>query len=148
MKQFDESMIRNYTEFNNWGTFEIEGYFVKFVNDSKILETDYPYKEQLRIWWFNADEIGSDVYYKSKYDIERMLNRIAKDGCGYLNGVVAKGINIGKQKQMNDNWVKNICLRSEDEGIINYEQASRLYYVYVDFLKKTFHKIRNIKPIY
>lgn len=35
MKTFNESMVKNYREFNNGGTFEIEGYVVKFNNNTK-----------------------------------------------------------------------------------------------------------------
>lgn len=56
MKTFNESMIKNYKELNNCGTFEIEGYTVKFNNHSKILETEYPYAKELRAWWFDLEE--------------------------------------------------------------------------------------------
>lgn len=56
MKEFNESMIENYREFNNGGMFEIDGYTVKFDNRSKTLETEYPYAEDLRLWWFDIEE--------------------------------------------------------------------------------------------
>lgn len=55
MKEFNETMIKNYREFNNGGIFEIEGYAVKFNNNTKEIETDYPYAEELRVWWFNIE---------------------------------------------------------------------------------------------
>lgn len=54
--KFNESMIKNYKELNNCGTFEIEGYTVKFNNHSKTLETEYPYAKELRAWWFDLEE--------------------------------------------------------------------------------------------
>lgn len=56
MKTFNESMINNYREFNNVGTFEIECYIVKFNNNTKELETEYPYAKELRSWWFDLEE--------------------------------------------------------------------------------------------
>lgn len=56
MKTFNESMIKNYKELNNCGTFEIEGYTVKFNNHSKTLETEYPFAKELRAWWFDLEE--------------------------------------------------------------------------------------------
>ena len=56
MKTFNESMINNYKEFNNKGSFEIEGYIVKFNNNTKELETEYPYAKELRAWWFDIEE--------------------------------------------------------------------------------------------
>lgn len=56
MKTFNESMIKNYKELNNCGTFEIEGYTVKFNNHSKTLATEYPYAKELRSWWFDLEE--------------------------------------------------------------------------------------------
>jgi hypothetical protein len=56
MKEFNETMIKNYREFNNGGMFEIDGYTVKFDNRSKTLETEYPYAEDLRLWWFDIEE--------------------------------------------------------------------------------------------
>lgn len=56
MKTFNESMIKNYKELNNCGTFEIEGYTVKFNNHSKTLETEYPFASDLRVWWFGLEE--------------------------------------------------------------------------------------------
>lgn len=56
MKTFNESMVKNYREFNNGGMFEIDGYTVKFDNNSKELKTDYPYAKELRVWWFGLEE--------------------------------------------------------------------------------------------
>lgn len=56
MKTFNESMVKNYREFNNGGTFEIEGYVVKFNNNTKTLETEYPFDSDLRVWWFGLEE--------------------------------------------------------------------------------------------
>ena len=56
MKTFNESMINNYREFNNGGSFEIEGYMVKFNNNTKELETEYPMKKELRVWFFELEE--------------------------------------------------------------------------------------------
>ena len=56
MKTFNESMINNYVEFNNGGSFEIEGYVVKFNNNTKELTTDYPMAKDLRVWFFELDE--------------------------------------------------------------------------------------------
>lgn len=56
MKTFNETMVKNYREFNNGGTFEIEGYVVKFNNNTKTLETEYPFSSDLRVWWFGLEE--------------------------------------------------------------------------------------------
>lgn len=56
MKTFNESMINNYKEFNNKGSFEIEGYMVKFNNNTKKLETEYPFASDLRVWLFGLEE--------------------------------------------------------------------------------------------
>lgn len=56
MKTFNESMINNYKEFNNKGSFEIEGYVVKFNNSTKELVTEYPFASDLRVWWFGLEE--------------------------------------------------------------------------------------------
>lgn len=56
MKTFNESMINNYREFNNGGSFEIEGYMVKFNNSTKTLITEYPFAEELRLWWFDIEK--------------------------------------------------------------------------------------------
>lgn len=56
MKTFEESMIKNYKEFNNKGSFEIEGYIVKFNNSTKEIETEYPFASDLRVWWFGLEE--------------------------------------------------------------------------------------------
>ena len=56
MKKFNESIVRNYKEFNNKGSFEIEGYIVKFNNNTKELETEYPYAKELRAWLFDIEE--------------------------------------------------------------------------------------------
>ena len=56
MKTFNETMVKNYREFNNGGTFEIEGYIVKFNSNTKTLETEYPYAKELRAWWFDIEE--------------------------------------------------------------------------------------------
>jgi hypothetical protein len=56
MKTFNESMINNYKEFNNKGSFEIEGYMVKFNNNTKELETEYPFASDLRVWWFGLEK--------------------------------------------------------------------------------------------
>lgn len=56
MKTFNETMVKNYREFNNGGTFEIEGYVVKFNNNTKTLETEYQFASDLRVWWFGLEE--------------------------------------------------------------------------------------------
>lgn len=73
MKEFNEAMIKNYKEFNNGGTFEIEGYTVKFDNHSKTLETDYPYASDLRLWWFNIEN-------EQKTEEEKKVEFILKNG--------------------------------------------------------------------
>ena len=60
MKEFNETMIKNYREFNNGGIFEIEGYAVKFNNNTKEIETEYPYAEDLRSWWFDIEEANEE----------------------------------------------------------------------------------------
>ena len=64
MKTFNESMINNYNEFNNKGSFEIEGYMVKFNNNTKELETEYPFANDLRVWFFELEEEEKDKKVK------------------------------------------------------------------------------------
>ena len=56
MKKFNESIVSNYKEFNNKGSLEIEGYMVKFNNNKKELETEYPFASDLRVWLFGLEE--------------------------------------------------------------------------------------------
>jgi hypothetical protein len=56
MKEFSESKVKNLNQFNNWGTFEYDGYFCKYVSGKNELITDHPLKEELRKWWFMLDE--------------------------------------------------------------------------------------------
>lgn len=56
MKTFNENMIENYREFGNKGEFVIEGYVVKFNNNTKELTTEYPMAKELRVWFFGLEE--------------------------------------------------------------------------------------------
>lgn len=148
MKQFNETMIKDYLEFNNAGQFVIEGHKVKFYNQTKTLETDYKYADELRIWWFNLtineDVANERIYFKSKYDIDRMLNEIAPYG-DCRNLTIAKAIANGNKDKITDKWLVNGLIRDNEEGLIDYEQSVKLYEIYKAFLKKTFVKINNIQ---
>ena len=89
MKEFNEAMIRNYREFNNGGMFEIEGYTVKFDNHSKTLETDYPYANDLRLWWFSIEQ-------EAKTEDEKRINYILE--CGFED-VTEEAINELTKKE-------------------------------------------------
>ena len=82
MKTFNESMINNYKEFNNKGNFEIEGYMVKFNNNTKELETEYPFASDLRVWWFGLekeDKRAELIKEHGFYEItEEAINKLEK----------------------------------------------------------------------
>jgi hypothetical protein len=78
MKEFNETMIKNYRELNNCGTFEIDGYAVKFDNHSKTLETEYPYAEDLRLWWFDIEQESKETEKKIKFILEHGFEDVTK----------------------------------------------------------------------
>ena len=86
MKTFNESMIENYKELNNCGSFEIEGYegyTVKFNNHSKTLETEYPYAKELRAWWFDLEE-------EPKTEDEKKVEFILENGFEEITDVAVE----------------------------------------------------------
>lgn len=87
MKTFNESMINNYREFNNGGTFEIEGYTVKFNNRSKTLETEYPYAKELRAWWFDIEE---ETDKRAELIKEQGFEEITEEAINKLENTITK----------------------------------------------------------
>ena len=125
MKEFNETMIKNYREFNNVGIFEIEGYAVKFNNNTKEIETDYPYAEELRVWWFNIEieETEEETTEKvSISDIEGLEFEVVDT---FPKGYVAWDINtnseylplceVNKNKSVNTETLKCIKLESSED---------------------------------
>lgn len=82
------------------------------------------------------------VYYKSKYDIKRELDKIAPEN-EYRNLNIAKIIAIGKKDFMNDDWIRRAVFRDWDDGLIdNYDTTLRLYNLYSSYLKNTFVHVK------
>ena len=78
MKTFNESMIKNYKEFNNSGEFEIEGYKVRFDLNTKTLNTNYPNKEDLRKWFFEIEE-DEDMKTLTNEEIKKAWETMKKE---------------------------------------------------------------------
>lgn len=89
MKTFNESMIKNYKELNNCGTFEIEGYTVKFNNHSKTLETEYPFASDLRVWWFGLEE-PKEADKRAELIKEQGFEEITKEAINELENMTTK----------------------------------------------------------
>lgn len=121
MKTFNESMIKNYKELNNCGTFEIEGYTVKFNNHSKTLETEYPYAKELRAWWFELEEETTTEKVNIS-DIDGLKFEIVNE---FPKNYIVWDINttseylplceVNKDKSVNTETLKCIKLESEED---------------------------------
>lgn len=119
MKTFTETMIKNYREFNNGGTFEIEGYMVKFNNSTKTLVTDYPYASDLRVWLFGLEEETEKV---SISDIDGLKFEVVNE---FSKGYIVWDINttseylplceVDKNKNVNTETLKCIKLESNED---------------------------------
>ena len=107
MKTFNESMIKNYKELNNCGTFEIEGYTVKFDNHSKTLETEYPYTKELRAWWFDIEEEETDK--KAELIKEQGFEEITKEAINKLESMTTKSakFTLDRMQKYNRRIFKN-----------------------------------------
>ena len=81
-----------------------------------------------------------EIKYKSKYDIEDALNKIAPED-DYRNGVIGKIIEMGKKEKMDENWVRRAVLMDYEDGFIDYETSVRLYWLYIEFLSNKFIKV-------
>jgi len=81
MKDY-KAMIKGYLEFNNCGEFTITEneteYMVRFDSHNKTLETEYPDKEALRIWFFELEEEEAEETTKFVEGAEYRLH--CKDG--------------------------------------------------------------------
>ena len=92
MKTFNETMVKNYREFNNVGTFEIEGYVVKFNNNTKELETEYPFASELRVWWFGLEtEETEEKDKKAKFIKEHGFKEVTEVAIAELEKKTTKG---------------------------------------------------------
>lgn len=121
MKTFNESMIKNYKELNNCGTFEIEGYTVKFNNHSKTLETEYPYAKELCAWWFDLEE-ETTTEKVSISDIDGLKFEIVNE---FPKNYIVWDINtnseylplceVNKDKSVNTETLKCIKLESSED---------------------------------
>lgn len=118
MKTFNESMINNYKEFNNKGSFEIEGYIVKFNNNTKELETEYPYASDLRIWWFGLEE-EKEEDKRAELIKEYGFKEITKEAINELEKMTTKSakFTIDRMKKYNRKIFK------KDELVLVYGQC-------------------------
>lgn len=89
MKTFNELMINNYKEFNNKGSFEIEGYMVKFNNSTKEIETEYPFASDLRVWWFGLEE-EKEEDKRQELIKEHGFEEITKEAINKLESMTTK----------------------------------------------------------
>lgn len=107
MKEFNELMIKNYREFNNKGSFEIEGYMVKFNNNTKELETEYPYAKELRAWWFDIEEEETDK--RAELINEQGFEEITKEAINKLESMTTKSakFTLDRMQKYNRRIFKN-----------------------------------------
>lgn len=120
MKTFNESMISNYREFNNVGTFEIEGYIVKFNNNTKELETEYPYAKELRTWWFDIEETTTEKVSISDIDGLKfeIVNEFPKNYIVWDINTTSEYLplcEVNKDKSVNTETLKCIKLQSAED---------------------------------
>ena len=120
MKEFNETMIKNYREFNNGGIFEIEGYAVKFNNNTKEIETEYPYAEDLRLWWFDIEEETTEKV--SIADIDglkfEVVDTFPKDYIVWDINTTSEYLplcEVRKDKSVNVDTLKCIKLESDED---------------------------------
>lgn len=122
MKEFNETMIKNYREFNNGGIFEIEGYAVKFNNNTKEIETDYPYAEELRVWWFNIEQETEETEKLKIADIEglefEVVDTFPKDYVVWNINTTSEYLplcEVSKDNHVNVDTLKCIKLKSAED---------------------------------
>lgn len=102
MKKFNESMVSNYKEFNNKGSFEIEGYMVKFNNNTKELETEYPYAKQLRAWWFDIEE-ETEEDKRAELIKKQGFKEITKEAINELENMTTKSAKFTLDRMQKNN---------------------------------------------
>lgn len=121
MKTFNESMISNYKEFNNKGSFEIEGYMVKFNNNTKELETEYPFASDLRVWFFELEEEEEIEETDKRAELikEQGFEEITKEAFNELEKKTTKSakFTIDRMKKYNRKIFK------KDELVLVYGQC-------------------------
>lgn len=101
MKTFEETMIKNYKEFNNKGSFEIEGYMVKFNNSTKEIETEYPFASELRVWWFGLEEEKEDK--REELIKEQGFDEITKEAINKLESMTTKSAKFTLDRMYKNN---------------------------------------------
>ena len=102
MKTFNETMVKNYREFNNGGTFEIEGYVVKFNNNTKELETEYPYTKELCSWWFGLEE-EKEEDKRAELIKEQGFEEITKEAIRKLESMTTKSAKFTLDRMQKNN---------------------------------------------
>lgn len=102
MKTFNESMINNYKEFNNKGSFEIEGYMVKFNNNTKELETEYPFASDLRVWWFGLEE-EKEEDKRAELIKEQGFEEITEEAINKLENMTTKSAKFTLDRMQKNN---------------------------------------------
>lgn len=103
MKTFNETMVKNYREFNNGGTFEIEGYIVKFNNNTKTLETKYPFSSDLRVWWFGLEEEVEEADKRAELIKEQGFEEITNEAINKLENIATKSAKFTLDRMQTNN---------------------------------------------
>lgn len=133
MKTFNESMIENYKELNNCGTFEIEGYTVKFNNHSKTLETEYPYAKELRAWWFDLEEEPKEEDKKMEFIKEHGFEEVTEVAINELSSMTTKTakFTLDRIKKYNQRiYKKDDLVLIYDEHIIPVQEKKQIARIY------------------
>lgn len=132
MKTFNESMINNYREFNNDGSFEIEGYMVKFNNSTKTLITEYPFAEELRLWWFDIEK-EEEKDKKAKFIKDHGFTEVTEVAVAELEKKTTKSAKTTLDRILNGNrifkkdnivvvYLNRFCLTKQEK-----KQLSEIY---------------------
>jgi hypothetical protein len=153
MKTFNEAMIKDYKEFGNKGSFEIEGYVVKFDNNTKELVSDYPNVKELRVWFFDLDE-KEEAEKVSISDINGLKFEVVNE---FPKGYIVWDINttsnylplceVNKDKSVNVETLKCIELESNEDvqtvltAVRNFKTLSRRT---LDSMKKYYKEYHNV----
>ena len=151
MKEFNETMIKNYRELNNCGTFEIDGYTVKFDNRSKTLKTEYPYAKELRVWWFNIENTETIEEAKKErqanFILEQGFNEVTENTIEVLSSKTTKSakFTLERMKKFNHRIFKNndlvLVFGSHIIPVQELNQLSRIYKCSVEDASKYFDRI-------
>lgn len=132
MKTFNESMINNYVEFGNKGSFEIEGYVVKFDSNTKELTTEYPFAKELRVWFFELDE-EEEKDEKAKFIKDHGFTEVTDVAVAELEKKTTKSAKTTLERILNGNrvfkkdnivvvCVKRFCLTKPEK-----KELSKIY---------------------